>query len=121
MPPREILAYLQDALDAAREVQAATADFTLDMYLESSIHRRACERCFQIIGEALRSIEKVDAEALLGVDEVRSIVGFRNVVVHAYFELDHARVWDFIQTHLPVLIDQLQRRITLEGGDASSS
>ena len=37
-----------------------------------------------------------------------SIIGMRNRLIHEYFPIDLAIVWDVLQNHLPVLIEQLE-------------
>ena len=38
----------------------------------------------------------------------REIVGMRNRLVHAYFEIDLRLVWDTVLNDLPALISQLE-------------
>lgn len=116
MPPREVIAYLRDARKAADDIVIDTVGLTEDVYLGLRMHQRAVERNFQIIGEALRQIEKIDPAFLAGIDHARDIIGLRNVVVHAYFDLDHTRLFAIIRNDLPRLIEQLDAKIVLEGG-----
>jgi hypothetical protein len=60
MPPRDAEAYLQDAIRSAQDIVADTAELNLQAYLDQRSLRRACERNFQIIGEALRRIDEVE-------------------------------------------------------------
>ena len=39
------------------------------------------------------------------------IVGMRNRLIHAYFDIDLDRVWDTVKDDLPPLIDQLEKLI----------
>lgn len=116
MPPREVIAYLRDARKAADEIIFDTLGLPEDVYLGLTMHRRAVERNFQIVGEALRQIEKLDPTVLDSIDHTSEIIGLRNVVVHAYFDLDHRRLFAIIRNDLPRLVEQLDARIVLEGG-----
>lgn len=107
MPPRSPLAYLQDALQSANDIQRDTAGLNEKDFLGLSMHQRACERNFQIIGEALRKIEQIDPALTESITDARAIIGFRNIVVHDYFDLDQSRVWQAIDEGLPVLIKEL--------------
>jgi len=44
----------------------------------------AVERSFEIIGEALNRVKKIDPETLEKIHEHRSIISFRNILAHAY-------------------------------------
>lgn len=111
MPPREAIAYFRDAYRAADDIVMDTIGLSEDTYLGLRMHRRATERNFQILGEALRQIQKLDPELLAGIEHVQDIIGLRNIVVHAYFDLDHRRLYRIIQGHLPALIEQLRASI----------
>ena len=46
----------------------------------------------------------------------REIVGMRNRLVHAYFEVDIGLVWQTVQEDLPPLIAQLERIVPPDSG-----
>jgi uncharacterized protein with HEPN domain len=50
--------YLEDIREAGRTVLQATAGRTLEDYLGDKLLRLAVERCFEIIGEALRRLDE---------------------------------------------------------------
>ena len=39
--------------------------------------------------------------------DFRSIVAFRNILVHAYAQVDDAIIWDIAQTRFPLLLDEV--------------
>ena len=69
--------------------------------------RAAVEREFEIIGEALGQLARLDAELAAGISEHRAIVAFRNILIHGYAEVDDRLVWDVVETRLPVLIHEI--------------
>jgi len=72
--------------------------------------RRAVEREFEIIGEAMSRIEKVDPT--INISSKKQIINMRNRVIHGYDKIDNEIVWGTIVRHLPKLkeeIDQLLR------------
>ena len=69
--------------------------------------RAAVEREFEIIGEALGQLGKLDAELAAAISEHRAIVAFRNILVHGYAEVDDRLVWDVVETKLPTLIREI--------------
>ena len=64
---------------------------------------------FTIIGEAVKYL----VEHGVFPNTYRSVVNFRNIVVHHYFGLESEEVWDVVVNHLPVLkrslIEQIER------------
>ena len=63
--------------------------------------RSAVERQFEIIGEALGTLARVDATIAARIPELRDIVAFRNILIHGYAILDRARVWRVVEDDLP--------------------
>lgn len=51
---------LIDILRASREIQSFTSGMNINTYRGSDITQRAVERDFEIIGEALNRIKKID-------------------------------------------------------------
>ncbi len=60
-----------------------------------------------IIGEALAQLARVDAPLAAKITDFRSIVAFRNILVHAYAQVDERIVWDIVQSKLPVLVREV--------------
>ncbi|MCX5644871.1 MAG: DUF86 domain-containing protein [Phycisphaerae bacterium] len=70
--------------------------------------RRAVEREFEIIGEALNRLRHTDPTTAARVDQLSRIVGFRNRIIHGYDTVDDATVWGIIDRHLPELLAQVE-------------
>ena len=73
-------------------------DFDRDIILRSAV-----ERQFEIIGEALRQLARLDAALAAKVPDLPEIVAFRNILIHGYAVIDRARVWRAVQDDLPGL------------------
>jgi uncharacterized protein with HEPN domain len=69
------------------------------------------ERQFEIIGEALGQLAKVDQQLASQITDYRKIVSFRNVLIHGYADVDDELVWDIVETRLPVLREEIGRLI----------
>jgi uncharacterized protein with HEPN domain len=65
--------------------------------------RSAVERQFEIVGEALNQLSKVDPEVASRIPELRRIVAFRNILIHGYATVDDALVWQVLVDKLPGL------------------
>jgi uncharacterized protein with HEPN domain len=94
---------LWDAREAAEVIATVTmgksfADFDRDIVLRSAV-----ERQFEIIGEALAQLARIDAATAQKVPDLRQIIAFRNVLIHGYATVDPARVWRTIEDNLPPL------------------
>jgi uncharacterized protein with HEPN domain len=99
--------YLYDVQEAAELVsQFATGKDFAD-YQQNPMLRLAIERAFTIIGEALAQLARVDADLASQITDFRSIVGFRNLLTHAYAQIDDRIVWGIVQSKLPVLIREV--------------
>ena len=80
------------------------ADFSNDRLLQL-----ATEREFEIIGEALVRLERIEEENLRRrIPEYRKIIGFRNILAHGYDIVDEASLWDFVVNRVPELLEQVQ-------------
>jgi uncharacterized protein with HEPN domain len=104
----EIRKNLVDVLQAAEEIRNFTCGMDLKAYQKSPVTQRAVERDFEIIGEALNRIKRIDEEFLERVSEHQRIIGFRNILIHGYDILDEMIVWNAVEDHLPVLIKEVQ-------------
>lgn len=100
---------LEDIRDAAAFIRDAVDGLQLDEYEDDRLRRQAVERNFEIIGEALNRLTRVDSETASAVGPVSQIKAFRNILVHAYDSIDHAIVWDVIQNQLPSLLANVER------------
>jgi uncharacterized protein with HEPN domain len=107
----EIKKYLfdiQESIDSIQKYLGEKRDFKV--YLSDKMLRRAVEREFEIIGEALSRIEKIDSK--IEITSKRQIISMRNRVIHGYDKIDNEIVWGTIVRHLPALkteIDNLLR------------
>jgi uncharacterized protein with HEPN domain len=65
-------------------------------------------------GETFRQIDvQTEGRLLLRYPEVdwRGVIGVRNVIAHAYFDIDVEQVFDICQRDIPVLIETVQKMI----------
>jgi uncharacterized protein with HEPN domain len=100
--------WLQDVLDACDVIVRACEGRTRESFTQDELLKGAVERKFEIIGEALNRISKVDPNTAEQIPEFRRIIGFRNILIHGYDDVDYERVWEVIQADLPRLQGQVQ-------------
>ena len=109
--PSDIKKYLFDVLTAAQSIEQYTADLDFADFAANDMIQAAVERKFEIIGEALSRIRRLDDSLLQRVSEHERIIGFRNVIIHGYDTIDIDIVWDAVKNHLPALKDQLRQLV----------
>jgi uncharacterized protein with HEPN domain len=95
--------YLHDIREACRKLEVFTRGRSLQDYLADELLRSAVERQFEIIGEALVRLSKVDATLADRIPDQRRIIAFRNILIHGYATIRNDTVWGVVETDLPVL------------------
>ena len=94
--PREVLAILDDIVLACFELKSFRLRIpTLETLRTDPLARRAVERNLEIIGEAVKSIP---ASLLSKYPHIpwRNIAGMRDLLIHAYFNVDIKILWDVL-------------------------
>lgn len=95
--------YLHDVLHAAGLVAEFILGRTAEDFETDALLRSAVERQFEIIGEALAQLSRLDAALVEQIDGYRRIIGFGNILIHGYADVDPRIVWDIVETKLPRL------------------
>jgi uncharacterized protein with HEPN domain len=95
--------HLHDILEACRLIEKFVGNKTLNDYHSDSMLRSAVERQFQLIGEALQRMTREYPFAAKSISDHRTIINFRNILVHGYDMVDDEVVWGVIERSLPVL------------------
>lgn len=106
MPP-EVAKLLFDMKRAAERIDRFVAGKTYDDYLTDELLRSGVERQFEIIGEAMTRLVKVDRATAEKITDYRKIAGFRNALIHGYDHIDDAISWGVVTLKLPVLRQEL--------------
>jgi len=94
---------LWDAEQAAGRINRFTAGKTFTDYQADEYFRSAVERQFEIIGEALGQLQRIDPTTAARIPELPRIVAFRNVLIHGYASVDNRLVWGVVDANLSEL------------------
>jgi uncharacterized protein with HEPN domain len=80
----------------------ARADLDTDRMLQFAVIR-----AIEIIGEAA---SKITAETRAAHSAIpwKAIVGMRNRLIHAYFDINSQMVWETVTVEIPAILDQLR-------------
>ena len=103
----EIRGHLWDIRDAAKLILESTAEISLEDYEENQLLRSAVERQFEIIGEATRRLANNDITIAEQITDYKTIIGFRNRIIHEYDNITNRTVWEIIQHNLPTLLTEV--------------
>jgi uncharacterized protein with HEPN domain len=96
-----------DIREAGQNVTEITSGKQLADYLGDKVLRLAIERCFEIIGEAMRRLDEHDHDTAAKITDFARIIAFRNILIHGYSLLKHDLVWSVVQHQLPKLISEV--------------
>ncbi len=96
---------IKESIDSIENYLGDKRDFSI--YLNDKMLRRAIEREFEIIGEAMNRIDKIDPTIKISTKD--QIISMRNRVIHGYDRVDNEIVWGTIVRHLPILKKEINR------------
>ncbi len=106
----KILKWLYDVKWAINEINTYfNKDISFEEYSSNTMLKRAVERDFEIIGEAINRILKKDSSFEDKISESRNIIGLRNLIIHAYDSISDESIWSIIIQHLP----QLEKEVNI--------
>lgn len=107
MPPEADVIRLRHMMEASQQAMEfvqgrSRTDLDSDQMLTFAL-----VRALEIVGEAA---SKVSLETRAEYPQLPwpSIIGMRNRIIHAYFDVDLDRVWDTVVDDLPALISELR-------------
>lgn len=100
--------YLWDATEAAQRILRFASGKTFADYSQDELLRAAIERHFIILGEALSRLRQADAATANQLRDLPRAVALRNLLVHAYADVDEAIVWGVVTGPLAGLLSALQ-------------
>lgn len=110
MSPRKWQNRIQDILDAIAEIQSFVEGYTYERFRSDAKSIKAVGANLMIIGEAAAHIPEEVQSAAPAVPW-HLMRAMRNRVVHVYFDIDPAILWDIILQDLPDLTTPLRELI----------
>jgi uncharacterized protein with HEPN domain len=111
-------AYLLHAIEAIDAISSYTVDGR-EAFFSDGKTQDAVIRNIEIIGQAVKGISD-GTRALEPAVPWRQITGMRDKLIHEYFGVDLALVWDVVERELPVLRPQLEKLSQRLADDAGS-
>lgn len=106
--PTRTTKYLWDIQEAAAAVTQFTEGRSLEDFLGDRMLRSAVEREMITVGEAIAALDRHAPEIAAQITEHDQVIGFRNVLVHGYDDVDYENVWSIITSKLPILVEEVR-------------
>jgi uncharacterized protein with HEPN domain len=101
---KKFLYDIKESIESIENYLGEKRDFNI--YIADKMLRRAIEREFEIIGEAMNRIEKIDST--IDISSKTQIINMRNRVIHGYDKIDNEIIWGTIVRHLPKLKQEIE-------------
>jgi len=100
---------LYDIEQAVALIVEFTTGKEFEDYATSALLRSAVERQFEIIGEALNRLKRIDEETIEKITDHQRIIGFRNILAHGYDVVSNELVWDIVKNRLAILQQEIEQ------------
>lgn len=100
--------YLEDMLEAARRITRYVRGRDREALIADTLTLDAILRNLEVLGEAAKQVPEAMRRQAPEIDW-RRIAGMRDILIHAYFKIDVAIVWDAAANKVPGLIPPLTR------------
>jgi uncharacterized protein with HEPN domain len=108
---RDPRVYLEDILESIRRIRTYVEGLDKDDLGGDELRLDAVVRNLEVIGEAVKRLPDELRVQETGV-EWKKIAGLRDILIHHYFGIDVAIIWDVVETKLPEF--ERQVRIILD-------
>jgi len=105
---RNVKVYFQDILDAILNIEEYVGNKGFEEFRQSKLVRDAVIRNLEIIGEAAKNVPKEIKEEHSEI-KWREIAGFRDILIHRYFDVNIKILWDLIKDKLPDLKKEVSK------------
>lgn len=107
---RDLRSRLQDILDAIAQIEVEQRKGKA-AFAGSPLIQVWMVHHLMIIGEAVRSIDPALRQRYPSIPW-RQVAGMRNILVHDYFRINEALVWETVDKDVPALKTEIERILT---------
>jgi len=102
--------FLQDILDCIEKIESYVANLDRAGFEADSKTRDAVVRNIEIIGEAIKNLPpklRLDHNQV----EWKEIAGMRDILAHAYWDIDVELIWGVVKNDIRNLSDEVEKII----------
>jgi len=110
MSKRDLRLFLMEILEAIEKIERYIDSLSFEDFVKNEMVVDAVIRNLEIVGEAARNIPEEVRSKYSDIPWKR-VVGFRNIVIHGYFDVDLEIVWVIVKERLPELKPQIKRML----------
>ncbi len=110
------LEFLRHAIDEMVFLQKEAQKISEEQFMHDDVLERAFARSLEIIGEAIKQVPEEVRTKYPDIDW-KAYAGLRDKLIHHYFGVDYALVWDVILHELPQLKEKLSSLLAQEQKD----
>lgn len=111
---RDDRVYLSHIRDALQQIQTYAAGMDSAGFFLNRMAQDAVIRQFEIIGEATKNLSE-EFRAINPAMPWKDLAGFRDKLIHQYFGVDLAMVWQSVVDDVPMLLNELVKIQIPEG------
>ncbi len=106
----KILTQLEDIKMAIADIEEYCAGHeSFSEIVGNKMKRLAIERCFEIMGESVNRLVKMESE--FSLTSAKEVVDMRNRITHEYDRLDWTILWHTIQNNFTALKEEVHSLI----------
>lgn len=106
--------YLHHILDAFEQIESYTNGVSYDDFAENRLLQDGVIRQLEVMGEAARNITE-DLRSAHSNIPWRQMIGLRNRMIHAYFNINLQIIWEIIQGDIPNLREDIKCVLEMHG------
>lgn len=106
--------WLEDIVSNGQDVLEFIEGKSLEDYESDKALRAMVERKLFAVGEAVARLRDGFPETYRRLTDSPEIIGFRNILAHGYFALEHHRVFDIALNSVPLLVSEASELLTHE-------
>ena len=110
MSKRDLRLFLMEILEAIEKIERYIDSLSFEDFVKNEMVVDAVIRNLEIVGEAARNIPEEVRSKYSDIPWKR-VVGFRNIVIHGYFDVDLEIVWVIAKERLPELKPLIKRML----------
>jgi uncharacterized protein with HEPN domain len=98
--------FLRHILSEIQFLISETSDLKFNDFIKNEVQKRAYVRSLEIIGEAVKNLPNQLLDNYPTIN-LKGAARMRDRLIHGYFDIDYAIVWDVIKKDIPILKNQI--------------
>jgi uncharacterized protein with HEPN domain len=103
---QDVFVYVRHMRDACSDIEKFTKNMTKGKFLSDKLVQAAVIRCLEVLGEACKHVTSDMREDYKHI-EWKKIAGMRDILIHEYFAVDNAQVWNVVRNRISPLKKEL--------------